>query len=254
MYKFFVTENQIEGKNIKIQEEDVKHIKNVLRLKINEKIEICDITNSNNYLCKIIELDSKLVKVEILDKLETNSEPKVYLHIFQGLPKQEKMETIIQKTTEIGVSEITPLVMNRCVVKLDDKTAIKKVERFQKISEGAAKQSKRDRIPVVNLPINIKNIYEKIKTYDIVLVAYENEENLSIKTVLKELNKLKENKKEVKIAVIIGPEGGIEEKEIEYLKGLGAKVVTLGKRILRTETAPIVLTSIIMYELDEMSC
>lgn len=252
MYKFFVTENQIEGNIIKIVEKDVNHIKNVLRHEINDEIEICDITNSTNYLCKIIELDNKFVKAEILDKLETNSEPKVYLHIFQGLPKQEKMETIIQKTTEIGVSEITPLVMNRCVVKLDDKTASKKVERFQKISEVAAKQSKRDRIPIINLPINIKNIYEKIANYDIVLVAYENEETLNIKTVLKKLNKIKEKKKEIKVAVIIGPEGGIEEKEIEYLKKLGAKVVTLGKRILRTETAPIVLASIIMYELDEM--
>lgn len=250
MYKFFVTENQIDGNIIKIVEEDVNHIKNVLRLGVNEEIYICDITNSINYLCKIIELDSKSVKVEILDKLETNSEPRIYLHIFQGLPKQEKMETIIQKTTEIGVCEITPLIMNRCIVKLDDKTCVKKVERWQKIAEVAAKQSKRDRIPVINLPINIKNLYENIIDYDIVLVAYENEKNLSIKKVLKELEK---RKKEIKIAVIVGPEGGIDEKEIDLLKNIGVKPITLGKRILRTETAPIVLTSVIMYESNEMS-
>ena len=247
MYKFFVTKEQIFDNVIEIVE-DVNHIKNVLRLNIGEKIEICNISNSTNYICKIIKVDKNLVKAEILNEVEVKNEPKVYLHIFQGLPKQEKMETIIQKTTEIGACEITPVVMNRCIVKLDDKSSMKKVERWQKVSEVAAKQSKRDRIPIVNQPISIKSIYEKIKNYDIVLVAYENEEEIGIKTILKQLNK----KDSTKIAVIIGPEGGIEENEIGYLKDIGAKVITLGRRILRTETAPIVLSSIIMYELDEM--
>lgn len=248
MYKFFVTENQIDNAKIEILGNDVNHIKNVLRLKIGEEVEICDINTSINYSCKIIELDNKFVRCEIIDKLESKSEPSVYLHIFQGLPKAEKMEVIIQKTTEIGVSEITPILMDRCVVKLDDKSTSKKIERWQKIAEVAAKQSKRDKIPVVNFPINIKNIYQKIAEYDIVLVAYENEENYSIKTALKEIK----DKTSLKIAVIVGPEGGIDEKEIEVLKGFNAKVVSLGKRILRTETAPIVLASVIMYEFDEM--
>lgn len=248
MYKFFVTENQVNDNIIKIEEDDVNHIKNVLRLGIGEEITVCDISNSINYLCEIAELDNRFVKCEIIDKLENENETKTYLHIFQGIPKAEKMETIIQKTTEIGVSEITPVIMNRCVVKLDDKSRDKKILRWQKIAEIAAKQSKRDKIPFVNSPINIKNIYEKIEDYDIVLVAYENEENYSIKNALKEVG----NKDSLKIAVIVGPEGGIEEKEIEILKTYGAKVVTLGKRILRTETAPIVLASVIMYEFDEM--
>lgn len=248
MYKFFVTANQINDNIVEIGGEDVNHIKNVLRLGLNEKIDICDLESANNYLCKIIELDNKFVKCEIIDKLESKSEPKVYLHIFQGIPKAEKMETIIQKTTEIGASEITPVLMNRCVVKLDDKSTDKKISRWQKIAEVAAKQSKRDKIPVVNFPINIKNIYEKIVDYDIVLVAYENEENYSIKTALSEIK----DKTSLKIAVIIGPEGGIEEKEVELLKGYNFKIVSLGKRILRTETAPIVITSVIMYEFDEM--
>lgn len=248
MYKFFVTTNQINGNIVEIGGEDINHIKNVLRLGIDEEIDICDLESSTNYLCKITELDNKFVKCEIINKLESKSEPKTYLHIFQGLPKAEKMETIIQKTTEIGVSEITPVSMNRCVVKLDDKGIDKKVSRWQKIAEVAAKQSKRDKIPIVNYPINIKNIYEKIANYDIVLVAYENEENCTIKNVLKEI----ENVNSLKIAVIIGPEGGIDEKEIELLQSFNCKIVTLGKRILRTETAPIVLASIIMYELNEM--
>lgn len=248
MYKFFVTNNQIDNNVINIMDDDVNHIKNVLRLKINEEIEICDINNSTNYLCKIIELNNTIVKCKITNVLQSNSEPDVYLHIFQGVPKSDKMELIIQKTTEIGVSEFTPLIMNRCITKLDDKSVDKKILRWQKIAEVAAKQSKRDMIPKINLPINIENIYEKIKNYDIVLVAYENEEELYIKKVLNQIVK----KEKMKIAVIIGPEGGIEEKEIQKLRNFNAKIISLGKRILRTETAPIVLSSIIMYEFNQM--
>lgn len=248
MYKFFVTNNQINNDIINIEDDDVNHIKNVLRLKTNEEIEICDINTSINYLCKIIELDNKFVKCKIINLLQANSEPDVYLHIFQGIPKSDKMELIIQKTTEIGVSELTPLIMSRCVTKFDDKSADKKILRWQKIAEVAAKQSKRDMVPKINFPINIKNIYEKIENYDIVLVAYENEEKLCIKQVLGETLK----KEKMKIAVVIGPEGGIDEKEIQQLNKLNAKIITLGKRILRTETAPIVLASIIMYEFNQM--
>lgn len=248
MYKFFVKENQIDNNEIEIIGEDVNHIKNVLRLEIGEEIDVCNMESCTNYLCEIIELDNKFIRCKILKKLESKSEPKVYLHIFQGIPKAEKMEAIIQKTTEIGASEITPVSMNRCVVKLDNKSTDKKILRWQKIAEVAAKQSKRDKIPFINFPINIKNIYEKIEDYDIVLVAYENEENYNIKTALKDVK----NKKSLKIAVIVGPEGGIEEKEIELLKSFNAKIVTLGKRILRTETAPIAIASVIMYEFDEM--
>lgn len=248
MYKFFVNGEQIGDNEIEITNDDVNHIKNVLRLRIGDKIEICNISNSENFLCKITKLDSEFVKCSILEKIESNSEANVYLHIFQGLPKADKMETIIEKCTEIGVSEITPVIMKRCVVKLDDKTSYKKNLRWQKIAEVAAKQSKRDKIPQVNLPISIKNIYEKIEKYDIVLVAYENEKKTNIKEVLEGLKP----KQKINIAVIIGPEGGIEEDEIEDLRNIGANVITLGKRILRTETAPIVISSVIMYEFNEM--
>ena len=247
MYKFFVSDNEVNEDEINIIE-DVNHIKNVLRLGIGEKVEVCDSRNCINYLCEIVEADNKFVKCKILDKLENSREPNVYLHIFQGLPKAEKMETIIQKTTEIGVSEITPVVMRRCVVKLDNKSASKKVERWQKIAEVAAKQSKRDKIPQINLPIDLKNIYKNLENYDIVLVAYENEENNGIKQILSNVSK----KQDLRIAVIIGPEGGIDDSEISELKSHNIQTVSLGKRILRTETAPIVLSSVIMYEFDEM--
>ncbi len=248
MNKFFVTQNQIEDKTIDIIEDDVKHIKNVLRMKTKDKIEICNINNSDNYLCEIIELNKDYVRCKIIQKIEDKKEAGLYLHIFQGIPKAEKMEAIIQKTTEIGVSEITPIIMQRCVTKIDNTNTTKKIQRWQKIAEVAAKQSKRDKIPIINLPVNIKNIYEKLTNYDIVLVAYEEEKENGIKSILNKVNK-KEN---LKIAIIIGPEGGISKEEITELESKNVKIVSLGKRILRTETAPIVLSSIIMYQFDEM--
>ena len=160
------------------------------------------------------------------------------------------MELIIQKCVELGIKEITPVEMKRCVAKIDDKSKTKKIERWQKIAETAAKQCKRDVIPKVNNVINIKNICNLIQEYDIVLLAYENEEKNTLK---EEINKLKENKIEnIKIGVIIGPEGGIDKNEVELLKVSGAKVITLGKRILRTETVAFILTSILMYELGDL--
>lgn len=249
MYKFFVKDNQIENKKIRIIGEDVNHIKNVLRLQIGEKIQVCNSDTEQSYITKIIESNTDVVIVEIIQECMEKTEASILLHIFQGLPKQEKMEQIVQKATEIGVTDITPVKMERCVVKLDEKTAAKKVERWQKIAEVAAKQSKRDKIPKIHSLVSLKNIYEKLEKYDIVIVAYEEEKNTSIKQILKAVDA----NKQTNIAVLVGPEGGIAKEEIEFLKTIpNIKVVTLGKRILRTETAPIVIASVIMYEFDEM--
>lgn len=251
MYKFFVNENQIENKKITIINDDVNHIKNVLRLTKGETIGVSNSENSDSFICKISNFENNTVICEILEKIKDVSEPKINLHVLQGLPKSDKMELIIQKCTELGVKEFTPLALNRCIVKLTGKDEAKKIERWQKISEVAAKQSKRSIIPKVNLVIKLDKIIEQIEEYDIILVAYEEEKQNTIKKELKELKK--SNKKEnLKIGIIIGPEGGIEKDEIEFLKKSGAKIVTLGNRILRTETAPIVMTSVIMYELNQM--
>ena len=247
MYKFFIKEEQRHGNIIKIIGEDVNHIKNVLRLKIGESLQICEKETSKNYLCKILELNSQIVETEIIEKINNNTESNIYLHIMQGLPKFEKMETIIEKCTEIGVSEITPVAMKRSVVKLDKETQEKKVLRWRKIAEVAAKQSKRDKVPKINEVFLLKNVFSILENYDIVLVAYEKETDNSLKQELKKINK----KGKVKIAVVIGPEGGIDETEIKYLKQENVKIITLGKRILRTETAPIVVSSNIFYELEE---
>lgn len=246
MPKFFVPTNQIDKDKIVIQNDDVNHIKNVLRAKVDDKIDICDYNTSKNYVCKIEEIEDKVIRCKIIEEIDSNVESEVKVSIFQGIPKADKMELVIQKSVELGAYDITPIEMKRCVVKLKEKDKTKKIQRWQKISEVAAKQSGRDIIPNINNIININKLCEGLEKYDLVLVAYENEK---INTLKNELTKIKNNKK-VKIAVIIGPEGGIDKAEIEQLEKYNAKIVTLGNRILRTETVALSMLSIIMYELD----
>ncbi len=249
MQRFFVEENQInmQDNTIEILGEDVNHIKNVLRCKIGEKIEACNKNNNTAYLCEISNMD-KYVKAKIIQKININKESSLHINIIQGIPKSDKMELIIQKGTELGVKEFTPLNMKRCVVKIDSKDETKKIQRWQKLAEVAAKQSGRDIIPKVNNIYNINTIYELINEYDLVLVAYENEKE---NTLRKALETIKSH--DIKVAVIIGPEGGIEENEVEFLMEKGAKIISLGNRILRTETVAMVVTSILMYEVGDLS-
>lgn len=244
MPKFFCKEKQ--NNKFIIQGSDVKHIKNVLRKKIEDNINICDTETSENFLCKIKEIKNDEIICEIIEKIENTTESNIDITIFQGLPKSEKMELIIQKSVELGVNTITPTKLKRCIVKIDEN---KKIERWQKISEVAAKQSERDYIPDITYPVTIKDI--DINKYDVVLVPYENEESNSIKTEIQNLKKL--NKENLKIGIIIGPEGGFDESEILTLKQAGSKIITLGKRILRTETVAFTITSILMYELGDLN-
>lgn len=247
MRKFFVESNQVNNNRIQIIGEDVNHIKNVLRLEIGEQIKICDKKTSTNYISEISEITNKYVNCNILEIAENEAEGNVELHIFQGLPKADKMELIIQKGTELGVSEFIPVSFKRSIVKLSGKDEDKKIDRWNKIAEVAAKQSGRDRVPKVRNIENIKNVCNEINEYDIVLVAYELEEKNYIKN---ELLELKNKSESYKIAVIIGPEGGIEQEEVDVMRENGAKVISLGKRILRTETVALQVSSIIMYELE----
>ena len=246
MQKFFVDENQIKDNKIYIEGTDVKHISSVLRLEKEEKIQICNKKTMENYIVQIEEIEKEKIVTKIIEKLQTNVESNVEIHLYQGLPKADKMELIIQKTIELGIYKIIPVDMVRCVVKLEEKDQKKKIERWQKIAEGAAKQSKRDIIPKIEDKIKLKEVINKMEQYDVFIVAYEEETNRTLKQVLKEL----ENKNNYKIGILVGPEGGIDAKEIENLKENGATIVTLGKRILRTETAPITMVSNILYELE----
>lgn len=247
MRKFFVKSEDIFGNHIKITGSDVNHIKNVLRLQNGDKIQICNQDTSENFICEISSLDKYCVETIILEKTVETSEGNVELHIFQGLPKADKMELIIQKGTELGVSKFIPVSFKRSIVKLSGKDEFKKLERWQKIAEVAAKQSHRDLVPDVGNIISVKNICNLVQEYDIVLLAYEEEQNNYIKN---ELQNIKNSKEKLKIAVIIGPEGGIEKEEAEELEQAGCKVISLGKRILRTETVALQVSSIIMYELE----
>lgn len=246
---FFVEQEQIKDKKIYIKGMDVNHIKNVLRYKEDTVLNVVCKTTNINYKAKIEKFLENEIECEILEKIE-NIKKKVKIDIYQGLPKADKMELIIQKCSEIGVNKIVPVAMRRCVVKLDGKDATKKKERWQTIAEVAAKQCMRDDILEIEMVTSLKEVCKRIKDYDIVLVAYEKETNKYLK---EELEKLKEkNTEETTIAFVVGPEGGFEESEVQDLIDNGAKSVSLGKRILRTETAPIVVSTIIMYEIGDI--
>ena len=244
MQKFFVENRQIENDKIILEGTDVNHIINVLRMKNKDEIQIGNKNSLETYIAEIEEIYNDKIIANIIEKLDINNEPKVQVDLYQGLPKFDKMELIIQKTTEIGINKIIPIDMTRCVVKLNEKDVKKKIDRWQKIAEVAAKQSKRGKIPEIENKIKIKEVTNRIGDYDLFLVAYEEENTNNLKNTLKDL------KINNKIGILIGPEGGIAKEEIDNLKEAGAKVITLGKRILRTETAPIVLVSNILYELD----
>lgn len=246
MYKFFVSDNQIQEEVVKIVGEDVKHIANVLRLKPLEEIIVGNKDTGKSYISQIIEIEREYVICHKKEEVSDSTESIVAIDLFQGLPKMDKMEYIIQKATEIGVKTIYPVALERCIVKLDSKSEKKKIERWQKIAEVAAKQSKRDYIPCIKNVINVKNICQNMKKYDMIVIAYENEETITLKEVLKQLDR----KKDLKIGIVIGPEGGLSRSEVEQLIDAGAKSVTLGKRILRTETASLVILSDIIYEFE----
>lgn len=248
MPKFFIkSENLKENEEIWITGNDVNHLKNVLRKKPDDLLNVCNSDTSQNYEVKILKLFDDRIICKIISNKISNSESELNLTIYQGLPKADKMELIIQKCTELGVKEIVPTIMKRSVVKLKEKDKENKINRWQKIAEVAAKQSGRDFIPKINNIINFNQIdYQK---YDKVLVLYENEDKLSIKQVINELK----NEKILNLAIVIGPEGGFDEKEIQDLSKPNISIVTLGKRILRTETVALVVSGILMYELGDLN-
>lgn len=250
MPKFFVEKKQIYDGKAHILGDDINHIKNVLRLKKDDTLDICSIEEKKTFKCKIEEINNDIITCNILEELKNEVESNVHVTIFQGLPKADKMELIIQKSVELGVNALTPIEMKRCVVKLNEKDKAKKIQRWQKISEVAAKQCGRNIIPKINNIIKINEICDVIKDFDVVIVAYENEKENYLRNEIEKLKKL--GKEELRIAICIGPEGGFEEREIAMLKENGAKIITLGNRILRTETVALNMLSILMYELENV--
>lgn len=244
MYHFFVEPEQIKNNNVYIAGSDVNHIVNVLRMKTGESLLI-SVNGDWDYLCTISAIEADRVNLKILETMEPRELP-VKITLLQGLVKFDKFELIIQKAVELGVSEIIPVKTKRVVVKLDTKKQAAKVNRWNLITESAAKQSKRSIIPKVTEPQTLKNALEYINDFGVKLMPYEKAGDISnTRDILDTLDRYKD------IAVFIGPEGGFEESEVETAVDSGFESITLGKRILRTETAGLVLISNIMIRLEE---
>ena len=244
MQHFFVTPDQVKNEHIYIQGSDVNHIKTVLRMKIGEELQISD-GNNQKYLCAIEEMTSEEVCLVIKEVQEADNELPSKIYLFQGLPKSDKMELIVQKAVELGVYEIIPVATKRAVVKLDEKKASKKVERWNGIAESGAKQSGRNRIPEVKNVLNFKEAIRYAKELDVVLIPYELAEGMQETKEI--ISKIQPGQS---VGIFIGPEGGFETEEVEFAMEQGAKPITLGKRILRTETAGLTTLSILMYHLE----
>ncbi|MBO3443175.1 16S rRNA (uracil(1498)-N(3))-methyltransferase [Clostridium sp. CCUG 7971] len=246
MDRFFVEKKNIsiENNTCIIEGEDVKHISKVLRCKIGEELEICD-NDNKEYICEITNIDKDNVTLDILKHIDIKRESDLKVKLYQGLPKGPKMEMILQKLTEIGVDEIILVQTKRSVVNVSDKKEDKKIERWERIIYEAAKQSKRGKIPKLRGILSFKEALEDMKENDLNIAPYENERTKSIKKALKgvDINN---------IGIFVGPEGGFEDSEIASIEEIKGQVVSLGPRILRTETASVVASSIVLYELSDI--
>lgn len=250
MHKFFTEPYNITDTEGKILGDDVKHIYKVLRLSEGEEI-VLNNCEGVEYLGKIQSISKSEVIVNIIKKLDINNESKVKVYLFQGLPKGQKMDLIVQKGTELGVVEFIPTITARVDVKL--KGEFKKLDRLNRIALEASKQSKRSIIPKVKEVIDFEEALSKLKEMDLIIVPYENADDFGIKSLIRRLEKDNVNLDNVNnIGILIGPEGGFEEEEINVLKEQGAYIVTLGNRILRTETAGFTATALIQYELGDL--
>ena len=246
MHHFFVRPEQISGKEAYIEGPDWNHAANVLRVRPGEQV-LLSVGEDWNYLCTVREVDRAGQKI-LLSVLEENRDVRelpVKISLYQGLPKSDKMELIIQKAVELGVSRIVPVSMKRSIVKLDAKKAKARIARWQAIAQAAAKQSKRSIIPEVGEILTWSGALEEAKALDVLLLPYENALDIRYtKDVIREIRPGQS------VGVFIGPEGGFDRREVETAEETGAKLLTMGKRILRTETAAISMLSILMYELE----
>ena len=240
MPKFFVSKQQIANQ-ITILDEDAKHIKTVLRAKPGEEMTVCD-GEGTDYFCKINAVAEKEILLDILEKKPCQTEPAVKITLFQGLPKADKMDMIIQKCVELGIDSIVPVVTERTIVKLDKKEP-KKIQRWQKIAESAAKQSGRGKIPCIENVLSFSQAIEESKKLCSAVIPYEKELQRGIKEFVKSFSG-------DTLGIFIGPEGGFSLEEIQQAQKEGILPITLGKTILRTETAAIAATAILLHELE----
>lgn len=244
MYHFFVEKSQVMDNYIEIVGDDVNHIKNVLRMRCGEDIEVSD-GEGGDYACKIESIEDT-IKAIIIDYSRKGTELDTRLFLFQGLPKSDKMELIIQKAVELGAFKIIPVKTSRTIVKLDAKKEVSKLARWQTISKSAAKQSKRGIIPEISSVMSFKEAIDYVKDFDLNIIPYEHFEDMSeTKKLLDKVNK------GMNIGIFIGPEGGFAQSEIDYALEHSVYPVSLGRRILRTETAGLAILSILMFKIED---
>lgn len=244
MYQFFVEDAQVGEHTVTIEGSDVNHIKNVLRMKRGERVRISS-TSGKNYFGEIAEFSGDTVLVAITQECAPDTELPSRISLFQGLPKSDKMELIIQKAVELGACEIIPVAMKNCVVKLDEKKAAAKTARWQEIAKSAAKQSKRSVIPTVGRPVSYQEALAAAAELDVVLIPYENERGMAATREAIEAIVPGQS-----IGIFIGPEGGFSDGEIALARERDMKLISLGGRILRTETAGLATLSVLMYHLE----
>ncbi|MCR5776823.1 MAG: 16S rRNA (uracil(1498)-N(3))-methyltransferase [Lachnospiraceae bacterium] len=242
MYHFFVEPSLIQGQDIYIEGSDYNHIKNVLRMKIGEVISVGDGLSDKDYRCHIEEYTDTAVHCRLDFIKESGVELTVRVTLFQGLPKSDKMELIIQKCVELGVAEVIPVACSRSIVKLDAKKEKSKITRWNGISEAAAKQSKRAIIPEVKSVMSYKEAIDYARSLDVNLLPYELAEGFD--ATRKIMGSIKSGQS---VGIFIGPEGGFSEEEVKLAEEAGFEPITLGRRILRTETAAMVVLSWLIY-------
>ena len=245
MHRFFVEEPAMGADGITITGGDVNHIKNVLRMSVGDKICVINGQNNKEYYCEITALGNDAVDTRICEIRESDQELGNEIVLFQGLPKSDKMELIIQKAVELGVHTIVPVSTDRTVVKLDAKKEANKRKRWMSISESAAKQSGRLCIPKITQVVSFKEALEMAEKMDIRLIPYELAESMEKTRAI--MSSIQPGQS---VAVFIGPEGGFESSEIEKAREIGVQSITLGKRILRTETAGLVTLAMLVYNLE----
>lgn len=245
MHQFFVDEQQIQGRRIVITGRDVNHIRNVLRMKPGEEISVFNGSDGKEYRCGIQEIREDEVICALRFVREDGVELPARVTVFQGLPKADKMEFIVQKLVELGVHAIVPVATGRSVVKLDEKKAGAKVLRWQAIAEAAAKQSRRAAVPRIGAVCTMREALAQAAGMDVKLIPYELSEEMA-----ETKRRIEGTASGQEIAVFIGPEGGFAEEEVAQAQAAGFVPVTLGKRILRTETAGLVVMAWLMYHLE----
>jgi 16S rRNA (uracil1498-N3)-methyltransferase len=248
MNRFFVDSSDIYDNEIILKDkEDINHIIKVLRLNNEDEIIVCD-GLGNDFKVKIEKVEKNLIKLKKIETYVNENESNIKVTLFQGIPKSAKIELVIQKATELGVTQIIPVITNRTIVKFENHRVMdNKTERWQKVAKEACKQCNRGIIPKVNSPINFNEALTLAKELDLVILPYEKENSKNLKSIFK-------YKKDIKsVGIIIGPEGGFTSEEVSFAAENNFDIVTLGSRILRTETAGLAVLSILMYELGDIS-